>query len=69
MPAPIYYSHRLMEKQAEILKQGNESWLRPDAKSQVTFVYKDGSCVSIDTIVSTQHDESITLEKNLLLKK
>ena len=64
MPAPIYYSHRLVEKQAEILKQGNESWLRPDAKSQVTFVYKDGKPVSIDTIVlSTQHDETITLEK------
>ena len=64
MPAPIYYSHRLVEKQAEILKQGNEKWLRPDAKSQVTFMYKDGKPVSIDTIVlSTQHDETITLEK------
>ena len=38
MPAPIYYSHRLVEKQAEILKQGNEKWFRPDAKSQVTYM-------------------------------
>ena len=64
MPAPIYYSHRLVEKQAQILKQGTNTWLRPDAKSQVTFVYKDGKPVSIDTIVlSTQHNETITLEQ------
>tara|TARA_B100001564_G_scaffold340637_1_gene334506 strand:- start:556 stop:1728 length:1173 start_codon:yes stop_codon:yes gene_type:complete len=63
MPAPIYYSHRLVEKQAQILKQGKNTWIRPDAKSQVTFVYKNGKPISIDTIVlSTQHDETITLE-------
>ena len=64
MPAPIYYSHRLVEKQAQILKQGKNTWIRPDAKSQVTFIYKDGKPVSIDTIVlSTQHNETITLEQ------
>ena len=64
MPAPIYYSHRLVEKQAEILRDGKVNWLRPDAKSQVTFVYENGKPISIDTIVlSTQHDETITLEQ------
>ena len=64
MPAPIYYSHRLVEKQAKILKDAKVSWLRPDAKSQVTFLYENGKPVSIDTIVlSTQHDESITLKQ------
>jgi S-adenosylmethionine synthetase len=64
MPAPIFYSHRLVEKQAQILKYGKVSWLRPDAKSQVTFVYENGKPVSVDTIVlSTQHDESINLKE------
>ncbi len=64
MPAPIYYSHRLVEKQAQILKEGTNTWIRPDAKSQVTFIYKNGKPVSIDTIVlSTQHDDTITLEQ------
>jgi S-adenosylmethionine synthetase len=64
MPAPIFYSHRLVEKQAQILKDGRVSWLRPDAKSQVTFVYENGKPVSVDTIVlSTQHDESINLKE------
>ena len=64
MPAPIYYSHRLVEKQANILKEGNAKWLRPDAKSQVTFLYENGNPVSVDTIVlSTQHDETINLKQ------
>tara|TARA_Y100000748_G_scaffold77950_1_gene64449 strand:+ start:489 stop:1661 length:1173 start_codon:yes stop_codon:yes gene_type:complete len=64
MPAPIYYSHRLVEKQAQILKEETNAWIRPDAKSQVTFIYKNGKPVSIDTIVlSTQHDDTITLEQ------
>ena len=64
MPAPIYYSHRLVEKQAKILKEGKAKWLRPDAKSQVTFLYENGSPVSIDTIVlSTQHDDTINLKQ------
>ncbi|MBQ4489183.1 MAG: methionine adenosyltransferase [Ruminobacter sp.] len=62
MPAPITYAHRLMKKQAEVRKNGTLKWLRPDAKSQVTFIYNDdGSIAGIDTIVlSTQHDETVT---------
>ena len=64
MPAPIYYSHRLVEKQANILKEGKAKWLRPDAKSQVTFLYENGNPVSVDTIVlSTQHDDTINLKQ------
>jgi S-adenosylmethionine synthetase len=56
MPAAIYYSHRIVERQAQIRKDGRLPWLRPDAKSQVTLKYVDGKPVSIDTIVlSTQH--------------
>ena len=62
MPAPITYAHRLMKRQAEVRKNGTLKWLRPDAKSQATFVYNDdGSIEGIDTIViSTQHDETVT---------
>ncbi len=61
MPAPIYYSHRLVEKQAELRKQGVLPWLRPDAKSQVTLRYENGKPVAIDAVVlSTQHDEDIS---------
>jgi len=61
MPMPIQYSHRLVEKQAEVRKNGQLPWLRPDAKSQVTARYEDGKPVAIDTIVlSTQHDETVT---------
>jgi S-adenosylmethionine synthetase len=64
MPAPIYYSHRLVEKQAKLLKEGKLKWLRPDAKSQVTFIYEKGNPVSIDTIVlSTQHDDTVNLKQ------
>ena len=60
MPAPITYSHRLVEQQAFIRKSGKLNWLRPDAKSQVTVLYKDGKPASIDTVVlSTQHDPDI----------
>jgi S-adenosylmethionine synthetase len=56
MPAAIYYSHRIVERQAQMRKDGRLSWLRPDAKSQVTLKYVDGKPVAIDTIVlSTQH--------------
>ncbi|MBX2862378.1 MAG: methionine adenosyltransferase [Leptolyngbyaceae cyanobacterium MAG.088] len=62
MPAPIYYSHRLVERQAELRKSGKLSWLRPDAKSQVTLSYEDGKPVAIDAVVlSTQHDPEISL--------
>ncbi|TDG15662.1 methionine adenosyltransferase [Seongchinamella unica] len=60
MPAPIYYSHRLVEKQAELRKHGTLPWLRPDAKSQVTLRYENGKPVAIDAVVlSTQHDADI----------
>ena len=56
MPAAIYYSHRLMERQAQLRKDGRLPWLRPDAKSQVTLKYAGGKVDSVDTIViSTQH--------------
>jgi S-adenosylmethionine synthetase len=56
MPAPITYAHRLVRRQAELRKNGTLPWLRPDAKSQVSFRYEDGRPVHIDTVVlSTQH--------------
>ncbi len=56
MPAPIYYAHRLVQRQSEVRKDGRLPWLRPDAKSQVTMRYVDGKPHSIDTVVlSTQH--------------
>ncbi len=61
MPAPIYYSHRLVERQAHLRKDGVLPWLRPDAKSQVTLRYKDGKPVAVDAVVlSTQHDEGVS---------
>lgn len=61
MPAPITYSHRLVKRQSELRKSGKLGWLRPDAKSQVTFVYENNQPVAIDAVVlSTQHDESIS---------
>jgi len=63
MPAPIYYAHRLMEKQAELRKSGTLPWMRPDAKSQVTLRYEDGRPVAADAVViSTQHDPDISQE-------
>ncbi len=63
MPAPICYAHRLVEKQTELRKNGTLTWLRPDAKSQVTFHYEDGVPTRVDAIVlSTQHDPSISQE-------
>jgi len=60
MPFPITYSHRLVKRQAEVRKSGKLSWLRPDAKSQVSVRYEDGKPVSIDTVVlSTQHSENV----------
>jgi S-adenosylmethionine synthetase len=56
MPAPIYYAHRLVERQAMLRKDGRLPWLRPDAKSQVTMKYVDGKPAEIDTVVlSSQH--------------
>jgi len=60
MPAPILYAHRLVRRQSDVRRSGQLPWLRPDAKSQVTFLYRDGQPVAIQSIVlSTQHDESI----------
>ena len=63
MPSPIYYAHRMTEKQSELRKSGKLSWLRPDAKSQVTMRYgEDGLPTAIDAVVlSTQHDPEISL--------
>jgi S-adenosylmethionine synthetase len=64
MPAPIYYSHRLVEKQTNLLKSKKVSWLRPDAKSQVTFQYENDKPKFVDTVVlSTQHSAEISLDE------
>jgi S-adenosylmethionine synthetase len=61
MPAPIYYAHRLVERQSQLRKNGTLPWLRPDAKSQITLRYDQGKPVAIDAIVlSTQHAPSIS---------
>lgn len=60
MPAPIAYAHRLMEKQASLRKSGHFTWLRPDAKCQLTLKYEQGIPVEVDTVVfSTQHSPDI----------
>ncbi len=64
MPFPIYYAHRLMQRQSELRKDGRLSWLRPDAKSQLTVRYADGKPAEIDTVVlSTQHHPDLTHEQ------
>ncbi len=61
MPLPIHYAHRLMERQAEVRRDGRLPWLRPDAKSQLSVRYVDGKPVAIDTVVvSTQHGPEIS---------
>jgi S-adenosylmethionine synthetase len=61
MPAPITYAHRLVQRQSEVRKKGVLTWLRPDAKSQVTFRYEDSKPVGIDAVVlSTQHTPDIS---------
>ena len=63
MPAPIYYAHRLTEKQAELRQSGQLPWLRPDAKSQVTMEYDGDTPVRVHTVVlSTQHDDTVEHE-------
>ena len=63
MPAPIYYSHRLVEKQAELRRSGTADFLRPDAKSQISVRYEDGKPVAVDAVVlSTQHSADIEYE-------
>ena len=61
MPMPIFYAHRLVERQAELRKKGQLPWLRPDAKSQVSVRYQNGKPQQIETVViSTQHDPDIS---------
>ncbi len=63
MPAPITYAHRLVRRQAEVRKAGILPWLRPDAKSQVTFVYEDEKPVGIDAVVlSSQHQADVSMK-------
>ena len=63
MPLPIWLSHRIMERQAQLRKDGRLPWLRPDAKSQVTIQYQDGKASAIDTVVvSTQHAPEMELK-------
>ena len=62
MPAPITFAHRLVRRQAEVRKNGTLPYLRPDAKSQVTFVYEDNKPVAVDAVVlSSQHDPDISM--------
>jgi S-adenosylmethionine synthetase len=61
MPAPIDYAHRLVKRQAEVRKNGTLPWLRPDAKSQITFRYEDGRPVAVQALVlSTQHAPEVS---------
>ena len=63
MPAPITYAHRLVQRQAEMRKRGVLPWLRPDAKSQITFRYQGNDVVGIEAVVlSTQHDADISYD-------
>ncbi len=63
MPAPITYAHRLVRRQAEVRKAGILPWLRPDAKSQVTFLYEEDKPVGIDAVVlSSQHHADVSME-------
>ena len=63
MPAPITYAHRLVKRQADVRKNGTLPWLRPDAKSQLSFRYENDQPVGIEAIVlSTQHDPDISIE-------
>ncbi len=64
MPAPIFFAHRLVQRQAEVRRNGMLPWLRPDAKSQITFRYgADGKPEAVEAVVlSTQHSDDISIE-------
>src|SRR6202171_5412704 len=69
MPFPIYYAHRLVQRQSEVRRDGRLPWLRPDAKSQVTVRYVDGRPKKVDTVVlSTQHDPSMNHKQKELME-
>jgi len=64
MPAPITYAHRLVKRQSDMRKTGVLPWLRPDAKSQISFRYENGQVASVEAVVlSTQHDPDITYDR------
>ncbi|MFM2480273.1 methionine adenosyltransferase [Celerinatantimonas sp. YJH-8] len=64
MPAPITYAHRLVQRQSQVRRDKTLPWLRPDAKSQITFAYEDGKIAGIDAVVlSTQHSEAVSQEE------
>ncbi|MDQ6916799.1 MAG: methionine adenosyltransferase [Pseudomonadota bacterium] len=68
MPFPIYYAHRLVQRQSEVRRDGRLPWLRPDAKSQVTVRYVDGRPKKVDTVVlSTQHHPSMNYKQKELM--
>ena len=69
MPFPIYYAHRLVQRQSEVRRDGRLPWLRPDAKSQVTVRYVDGRPKRVDTVVlSTQHHPSMNHKQKELME-
>ena len=69
MPFPIYYAHRLVQRQSEVRRDGRLPWLRPDAKSQVTVRYVDGRPKKVDTVVlSTQHHPSMNHKQKELME-
>ena len=64
MPAPISYAHKLVKRQADVRRAGTLPWLRPDAKSQLTFIYEKGRPVAIDAVVlSTQHSPDVSMDE------
>jgi len=64
MPAPISYAHKLVKRQADIRRSGKLPWIRPDAKSQLTFTYEDGKPAGINAIVlSTQHSPDVSMKE------
>ena len=72
MPAPISYAHKILQHAAELRKNGQITWLRPDSKSQVTVVYEDHKPVHIDTVVvSHQHDDGVVYDeiKNTIIRR
>jgi S-adenosylmethionine synthetase len=64
MPAPISYAHKLVKRQADVRRAGTLPWLRPDAKSQLTFIYENGRPVAVDAVVlSTQHSPDVSMQE------
>ena len=66
MPTPIVYAHEIMKKHADIRKQGGADWLYPDAKVQITYIYRNGKPFKIDSLVFSTHHSSIIDRKNII---